>query len=102
MEKSPGNPVPVCHGSSQVPSGRCVAHNHPTPLPAGLPEASPAATRASNAHAVWDAVDSPRAQAAPARRCARSNSSWMSPWSWAVISLTTRMGTREPDSVASG
>ncbi len=72
MEKSHGKPVPVNCGSSQVPSGSWVRTSQSTPRStAGLARPSgpsPAASSAISAHAVCEAVESPR----PAQRAGSS------------------------------
>ncbi len=60
MEKSHGKPVPVKYGSSQDPSSFCVSASQRMPRSTALPSRSPAASSASSAQAVCEAVDTPR------------------------------------------
>ena len=67
MRKSRGKPVPVKYGSSQPPLRFCARASQLTAREAHSERASPAATSAISAQAVWDGVDSPRPrQARPA------------------------------------
>jgi hypothetical protein len=59
MKKSPGKPVPVNCGSSQPPSSRCVQTSQRMPRSIAS-EVPSAASNASSAQAVWDAVEAPR------------------------------------------
>ena len=59
MEKSQGKPVPVKCGSSQEPSARWVSASQATPRSTALLSRSPAASSASSAQAVWEAVEAP-------------------------------------------
>lgn len=59
MEKSQGKPVPVKCGSSQEPSACWVSTSQATPRSTDVLSRSPAASRASSAQAVWDAVEAP-------------------------------------------
>ena len=67
MEKSQGKPVPVKYGSSQEPSSRWVPASQAMPRSTALPSRSPAASSASSAQAVWEAVEAPR----PIHSCRR-------------------------------
>lgn len=59
MEKSQGKPVPVKYGSSQEPSACWASVSQVTPRATARLSRRPAASRASSAQAVWEAVDSP-------------------------------------------